>query len=123
MFLVHLLSKRVNRGVFNRPAGAVSKAKRALFSVSCTEWPEHTAESIWSSLQGEKPPLNCLIFAPETELFCRQRPSPPLGTLKNRVSPRIAERASIAQPREPDNLRTFVSSPQSGVSGSTTILL
>jgi len=30
--MVHLLSKRVNRGVFNRPAGAVSKAKRALFS-------------------------------------------------------------------------------------------
>jgi len=27
MFLVHLLSKRVNRGVFNRPVGAVSKAR------------------------------------------------------------------------------------------------
>jgi hypothetical protein len=36
------------------------------------EWPEDTAESIWLSLQGEKRPLNCLIFAPEAELFCRQ---------------------------------------------------
>jgi hypothetical protein len=35
------------------------------------EWPEDTAESIWSSLQGEKRPLNCLIFAPEAGLFCR----------------------------------------------------
>jgi hypothetical protein len=72
---------------------------------------EDTAESIWSSLQGEKRPLNCLIFAPEAELFCGQRPSPPLGTLKNRLSARIAERASIAQLRQPDNLRTFVSAP------------
>jgi hypothetical protein len=31
--------------------------------------------------------------------------------LKNRLSARIAERASIAQLRQPDNLRTFVSAP------------
>jgi hypothetical protein len=29
------------------------------------ERPEDTAESIWSSLQGEKRPLNCLISLPK----------------------------------------------------------
>jgi hypothetical protein len=53
---------------------------------------EDTAEGIWSSLQGEKRPLDCLISIAKQSFSADCR----LGQLENRVSARIAERASIA---------------------------
>src|SRR5271166_2416482 len=84
-----------NCPVRESPTWTILGVEREFASI---ERAENTAEGIWSSLRGGKRPLDCLIWiAKQSFLF------------EHPVSARIAERASIAAAREPDNLRTFVS--------------
>ena len=69
------------------------------------------AEGIWSSFQGEKRALDCLIPTAKHSfsLHCHLRRL--RGTLKIVFQLELLSARASPQLREPDNLRTFVSSP------------
>jgi hypothetical protein len=75
---------------------------------------EDTAEGIWASLQGEKRALDCLISIAKQSfsVHCHLRRS--RGTLKIVFQLELLSARASPQLREPDNLRTFVSSPLLG---------
>jgi hypothetical protein len=70
-----------------------------------------TAEGIWASSQGEKRALDCLISIAKQSfsVHCHLRRS--RGTLKIVFQLELLSARASPQLREPDNLRTFVSSP------------
>jgi len=57
---------------------------------------EDTAKGTWSSFEGAKHALDCLISIAKQNFSVRYHLRRLRGTLKNRVPPRIAERANIA---------------------------
>jgi hypothetical protein len=69
---------------------------------------EDTREEHLVVVPGEKHALDCLIFDREKELSCTLPHSPPPGHLESCSSSNCS---ASEQLREPDNLRTFVSSP------------
>jgi hypothetical protein len=82
---------------------------------------EDTADGIWSTFQAEKRPLDFLISIAKQILSRRLSPSAPPGTLKIVFQLKLLSAGASLQLRQPDNLRTFVSSPHlRQIQGSTT---
>ena len=73
---------------------------------------EDAAQGIWASLQGEKCQLDCLILIAKQIFSVLCHLAAPRGTLKIVFQLELVSARPSPQLREPDNLRTFVSSPQ-----------
>jgi hypothetical protein len=76
------------------------------------EWLEDTAKYIWSSFQGEKHALDCLVSIAKQNFSVRRHLCRLRGTLKIVFQLELLSTRASPQLREPDKLRTFVSSPQ-----------
>jgi hypothetical protein len=72
---------------------------------------QDTAEGIWSWFQGEKRALYCLISIAKQSFSVHCHLRHLRGTLKIVFQLKLLNARASPQLREPDNLRTFVSSP------------
>jgi hypothetical protein len=77
---------------------------------------QDTAEGIWSWFQGEKRALYCLISIAKQSFSVHCHLRHLRGTLKIVFQLKLLNARASPQLREPDNLRTFVSSPLNSLS-------